>query len=891
LAVIVKGTSCAGASRLAAHLTRTDTNERVEVKEIRGVAAADLLGALREMQAVAAGTRTTKPFYHGSINTRADERLTDEQRMQAIDRLEATLGLTGQARVVVVHEKEGGEHCHIVWSRIDLDRMAAISDSHNYRKHEEVARALERDFGHERVQGAHIEREGKERPQRTPSHADMLQAERTGISTQQAEELMTEIWQTTRNGKEFQAALEQKGWMLARGDRRDFVAVDPHGGVHSVARRIEGAKATDVRQRFADIDPRDLNSVAEAKQVQRKRHGERDRKGMVAKPRRAGHPLRPKAAKQARASAMPRQPAPGIGPMSPPRVAGAKRVQRERQSGHERDRQGMAAKLRQTGQRLQPEAAKQPRAPAGSRQSAGIDPMSPPSMVEPKQAQRGRQSEHGREHARPEVARPRQSRQQLQPKTVEQAHTRAGPRQPPRGIDPIFPPRIVEAKQMRRGRRGERDRQGMVAKPRQARQRLQPKAAEQARASAGPRHPASIDPVSPASAAEAKQVQHGRQNEHGRDRAWPGAANPHVVGQRLQPEAADQPRASGGPRQPAPGTGRVARPAAKLADSVFKAPIGKTSAPPKEPDPSPQGQDANAPSQRRHELMRQLSREIPQKTEREAERELVRGRERNRAGRRPGAGAAPARASKAGPPRAKPVYFNPADRFRGAKRSVTHRRRPRRRIQVTTKGRGEVRAQGAPSLAEEANKALRQQLPNIRGQINADQQEVRDPAGLPSQSQAGSNGRDSVRSAKPGDRNPDIIAGMSGDANAIPGVSAEFRSAMAALLAFYAVDRSSPAKLNRRCRQCCPAGDIERTDGCPARAHRSMACGHARTAGGKAGKADRKRAPEGRRAETAVTTAKLVEMDYRTTTTDKRDCVFGSDVWCFGSYSAPTLVR
>jgi hypothetical protein len=60
--VIIKGTSCAGARRLAVHLTRTDTNERAEVKEIRGVVAQDLLGALREMEGVAAGARTNKPF-------------------------------------------------------------------------------------------------------------------------------------------------------------------------------------------------------------------------------------------------------------------------------------------------------------------------------------------------------------------------------------------------------------------------------------------------------------------------------------------------------------------------------------------------------------------------------------------------------------------------------------------------------------------------------------------------------------------------------------------------------------------------------------------------------------------------------------------------------------
>jgi hypothetical protein len=302
LVVIIKGTSCAGARRLSAHLTRTDTNERAEVKEIRGTAADDLSGALKEMEAVAGGTRTNKPFYHGSINTRADEPLTDEQRMVAIDRLEEALGLTGQPRVVVVHEKEGREHCHIVWSRIDLDRMAAISDSHNYRKHEEVARALEREFGHERVQGAHVERDGKERPERTPSHSEMLQAERTGLSTAQAKELMTEIWGATKNGEEFKAALEEKGWLLARGDRRDFVAIDQKGGVHSLARRIDGVKVADVRHRFADIDPKDLRSVAEAKQFQRSRTGGPEHQHR-AKPHKAERQSLPRATKQARGPA------------------------------------------------------------------------------------------------------------------------------------------------------------------------------------------------------------------------------------------------------------------------------------------------------------------------------------------------------------------------------------------------------------------------------------------------------------------------------------------------------------------------------------------------------------------------------------------------------------
>ena len=213
---------------------------------------------------------------HASINTRADERLPPEQRMQAIDRLEKDLGLTGQPRAVVVHEKEGREHCHVVWSRIDLDKMRTISDSHNFRKHELVARDLEREFGHACVQGAHVEREGQERPERTPSHKDMQQAARTGVSPKQAKEHITALWRSTDNGLAFAEALSESGWLLARGDRRDFVAVDSKGGTHSLVRRIEGATAKDVRARLADLDPRGLPSVGEAKEAQQQRQAARE---------------------------------------------------------------------------------------------------------------------------------------------------------------------------------------------------------------------------------------------------------------------------------------------------------------------------------------------------------------------------------------------------------------------------------------------------------------------------------------------------------------------------------------------------------------------------------------------------------------------------------------
>ena len=66
--MIIKGRSRGRSSELAAHLLRTDQNERVELREVNGTVATDLLGALQEMEATAEGTRCRKPFYHASIS-------------------------------------------------------------------------------------------------------------------------------------------------------------------------------------------------------------------------------------------------------------------------------------------------------------------------------------------------------------------------------------------------------------------------------------------------------------------------------------------------------------------------------------------------------------------------------------------------------------------------------------------------------------------------------------------------------------------------------------------------------------------------------------------------------------------------------------------------------
>ncbi len=279
--MIIKGQSRSGPAALAAHLGNAEKNERVSLLETRGTVASDLRGALVEMDALAAGTRCEKPLYHAAISPEPPHRLSPEQRAEAIDALEKKLGLDGHARIVVMHEKLGREHIHVVWSRIDTDRMRAVSDSHNYRKHEEVARDLERRFGHERIQGAHAERDGPDgakvlRPDRTPSRAELRQEERTGIKGKDVKHDVTEAFRASDGPEAFKTALEDKGYILAQGDRRDFVVVDRAGGIHSLARRIEGMKAAELREFMAPISRESLPTTEQAKEItderQRRQH-------------------------------------------------------------------------------------------------------------------------------------------------------------------------------------------------------------------------------------------------------------------------------------------------------------------------------------------------------------------------------------------------------------------------------------------------------------------------------------------------------------------------------------------------------------------------------------------------------------------------------------------
>ena len=140
--IIINGGSYSAGDWWSNHLQKAETNERVEIVGFTNLSAETIPDAFREMKALAAGTKCENYFYQANINPRADEHLTPAQRDEAVELLEKNLGLTGQPRFVVEHQKEGRTHWHVVWSRIDTENMKAISDSLTAAIHERTSRAL-----------------------------------------------------------------------------------------------------------------------------------------------------------------------------------------------------------------------------------------------------------------------------------------------------------------------------------------------------------------------------------------------------------------------------------------------------------------------------------------------------------------------------------------------------------------------------------------------------------------------------------------------------------------------------------------------------------------------------------------------------------------------------
>jgi relaxase-like protein len=259
--MILKASQRGGGQGLAVHLMRTDDNEHVEVHELRGFVSDDLSSAFKEAQAISRGTKCRQYLFSLSLNPPDNENVSIAVFEKAIERIEQKLGLESQPRAIVFHEKEGRRHAHCVWSRIDAGRMSARQLSHFKMKLRDISRDL------------YLEHEWK-MPRglmnsdfRDPVNftlAEWQQAKRAGHDPRELKQTLQECWAASDGKASFEHALKERGFHLARGDRRGFVVLDYQGEVYSLSRAL-GLKAKEVRARLGSES--DLRSAAQTKRI------------------------------------------------------------------------------------------------------------------------------------------------------------------------------------------------------------------------------------------------------------------------------------------------------------------------------------------------------------------------------------------------------------------------------------------------------------------------------------------------------------------------------------------------------------------------------------------------------------------------------------------------
>ena len=244
--MILKGSQRGGGKQLASHLLNDKDNDHVTVFELRGFVADDLHGALAEAQAVSKGTRCTQYLFSLSLNPPKDAKVGIETLIDAADRAEEALGLKDQPRAIIIHEKEGRRHAHVVWSRINPEEMKAINLPHYKYRLKDLSKELYLEHGWELPEGHKTN--GWKNPLAF-SLAEYQQAKRLELDPREIKQVFQSAWERSDNLASFRNALEEHGYFLAKGDRRGVVALDLNGEVFAAA-RWAGVKTKDANQKL-----------------------------------------------------------------------------------------------------------------------------------------------------------------------------------------------------------------------------------------------------------------------------------------------------------------------------------------------------------------------------------------------------------------------------------------------------------------------------------------------------------------------------------------------------------------------------------------------------------------------------------------------------------------
>jgi hypothetical protein len=271
--MIVKARAGQGGPALARYLM-DGKNEHAELLELRNMDAPSLQAALFDMDRLAGESRQCRNHaLHVQMRAAPGERLSASHWREACDRYAEAFGMEQhQAAIILHHQQDGATHAHFVFNRVHPETLIAADLWRNYEKHKTLARQMEQDWGLQQVSSRKRDRA---RDYSNAGQKETEQARRTGENVHDIREHVRWLWEQSPNGPAFAAALEEEGYQLAKGDRRGYVVLDPHGSPYSLGSRTTGAKAREVREKLGDLDPASVPDITEARRLLSERQAER----------------------------------------------------------------------------------------------------------------------------------------------------------------------------------------------------------------------------------------------------------------------------------------------------------------------------------------------------------------------------------------------------------------------------------------------------------------------------------------------------------------------------------------------------------------------------------------------------------------------------------------
>ncbi|MEM8851513.1 MAG: hypothetical protein AAGE03_15960 [Pseudomonadota bacterium] len=237
---MLEGNGCGYGANLARHLLNLRDNDHVTVYGVEGFVSDDVARAFAEAEAISSGTKYKNCLFVLSLNPPPDAQVPVAMFEDTIASVEKRLGLEGQPRAVMFHEKNGRRHAPAVWSRIYADTMTAINLPHCKRKLVDLSRDLYHRHDWEMPAGF---RKAEDRDPLNYSRAEAGQAARLKRDPKAQKAMFRACWDRSDGRAGFEAALRQEGYVL---DRREL---DRQTRFREQAQSPTSAQERDPRQR------------------------------------------------------------------------------------------------------------------------------------------------------------------------------------------------------------------------------------------------------------------------------------------------------------------------------------------------------------------------------------------------------------------------------------------------------------------------------------------------------------------------------------------------------------------------------------------------------------------------------------------------------------------